>query len=751
VGRQSARWARATLAVLSAPAVRDLVLIGGGHSHLAVLKRFGMRPVPGVRLTLISRSSRSPYSGMLPGLIAGHYTEPEMHFDLRALARFSGARFIAAEVTGLDLAAQRILLADRAPLGFDLLSINAGITPALTDLLVAGGAVTPVKPIDAFQARWIALQEKVLAASRPLRLAVVGGGAGGVELALAVSHRLTQDFEARGRPRHFELSLFSASASLLPTHAAQAARYLAQALAAQNIRVHLNTRIVKALPATLEAADGRQFPIDETLWVTHAAPAPWLAASGLAVDDAGFVSVNAYLQSASYPAVFAAGDCAGMVGAPRPKSGVYAVRQGTALAENLQRACRAQALRAFKPQASALAIIGTGPRHAVATRGRWAVKGAWVWRWKDFIDRRFMRKFQHLPSVSMSAPAAVVNEEALDALGPLAMRCGGCGSKVGAEILTSAIRDLQPQAARPDILLGLAARDDAALTVVPPGRAAVHTIDGFRSFLSDPYLFGQITAAHAVSDLFAMGATPQSALAYVTLPLAAPALMQRDLTQLLAGAIATLNAAGALLVGGHTSEGAEFALALAVNGHIEPGQVRAKDSPQAGDVLVLTKALGTGIVMAAEMRGLARSEWLEACVAQMLTTNATAAAELARFEVHALTDVTGFGLAGHLAEMLRRGGLQAQLRLSDLPVLPGACELSAQGVRSSLHRQNERLIPAITIADSDTSPERCALLFDPQTSGGLLLALPAAQAPACVAALRAVGYPASAIGHLWAT
>ena len=688
---------------------------------------------------------------MLPGLIAGHYTNDEMHFDLRALARFAGARFVTAEVTGLDLAQQRILLADRAPLGFDLLSINAGITPALTDLQVAGGAVTPVKPIDAFQARWTALQTKVLAASRPLRIAVVGGGAGGVELALAVSHRLTEDFGARGEPRHFELSLFSASTSLLPTHGAPAARYLAEALAAQGIRVQLNTRIVKALPATLEAADGRQFAIDETLWVTHAAPAPWLAASGLAVDEEGFVAVNAFLQSTSHPTVFAAGDCAGMVGAPRPKSGVYAVRQGPALAGNLQRACRAQALRAFKPQASALAIIGTGARHAVATRGRWAMQGEWVWRWKDFIDRRFMRKFQDLPSASMSARAAVVNEEALDALGPLAMRCGGCGSKVGAEILSSAIRDLQPQAARPDVLLGLAARDDAALTVVPPGRAAVHTIDGFRSFLSDPYLFGQITAAHALSDLFAMGATPQSALAYVTLPLAAPALMQRDLTQLLAGAIGTLNAAGALLVGGHTSEGAELALALAVNGHIEPGEVRAKDSPQTDDVLVLSKALGTGIVMAAEMRGLARSEWLEACVAQMLATNAAAAAELARFEVHALTDVTGFGLAGHLAEMLRRGGLRARLQLGALPVLPGACELSAQGVRSSLHRQNERLIPAITVTDRDANPDRYPLLFDPQTSGGLLLALPAAEAPACVAALCAAGYAAAAIGELFAT
>jgi selenide,water dikinase len=214
----------------------------------------------------------------LPGLIAGHYTNDEMHFDLRALARFAGARFVTAEVTGLDLAQQRILLADRAPLGFDLLSINAGITPALTDLQLAGGAVTPVKPIDAFQVRWTALQTKVLAASRPLRIAVVGGGAGGVELALAVSHRLRQDFGARGGPRPFELSLFSASTGLLPTHGAPAARYLAEALAAQGIRVQLNTRIVKALPATLEAADGRQFAIDETLWVTHAAPAPWLAA-----------------------------------------------------------------------------------------------------------------------------------------------------------------------------------------------------------------------------------------------------------------------------------------------------------------------------------------------------------------------------------------------------------------------------------------------------------------------------------------
>lgn len=727
------------------PPVTDLVLLGGGHAHLTVLKRFGMRPPPGVRLTLVSEGSSAPYSGMLPGLVAGHYTPEDMHFNLHALARFAGARFINAPVIGLDLDARRLQFAERPALAFDLLSVNAGITPALPD---ATEGLTPVKPIAGFYARWQALLARLATARGALRIAVVGGGAGGVELALAVAYRLRQLRDSAGQPVRFELALYSASAELLAGHAPAAGRWLASELAAQGIALRCNTRITRVAGGYLESATGETYAADETLWVTHAAPTPWLAAAGLAVDAAGFVRVNRCLQSVSHPFVFAAGDCASVDGAPRPKAGVYAVRQGPPLAENLRRHAAGQPLRPYHAQRDALAILATGRKHAIALRGRWRLRGDWVWHWKDYIDRRFMRCFQQLPTLPMTVMAAPPADPALGELGPLAMRCGGCGSKVGAEILTAAIRELQPQLARADVLAGMHTADDAAVTLLPAGRAAVHSIDGFRSFVADPYLFGRITAAHALSDLYAMGATPQSALAYVTLPLAAPRLMQRDLTQVLAGAIATLNADGALLIGGHTAEGAELSLALAVNGHLDPAQLRRKDSPQAGDVLILTKPLGSGVVMAAAMQGLAPGAAIDACLAAMVTTNAAAARVLAAGPVHALTDVTGFGLAGHLAEMLRQGGLGARLELAALPLLPSALALAGHGIRSSLHRQNARLDPAIRLVGDAADEARIALIFDPQTSGGLLAAVPAGAAPAALTALAAAGIGAQAVGAI---
>ncbi len=703
-----------------------------------------MQPVPGVRLTLLSRASQSPYSGMLPGLIAGHYQRDEMHFDLRALAEFAQARFIQAEVIGLDPVAQRVLCRDRPPLEFDLLSINAGSTPSLADLLEVSPQLTPVKPIDEFAVRWLALQARVLASTDSLKIGVVGGGAGGVELVLAIRHRLLSEVTAAGRSAaHLEFHLFTATAEVLPAHNRRTRDTFAHVLAAQNIQLHTGQRIVRVEARAVQAENGVRYPLDEVLWVTTAAAAPWFAEAGLAVDAAGYIRVGHDLRSVSHPQVFAVGDCATIDGAPRPKSGVYAVRQGPALAENLRRACRGESLRVHHPQRDALSLISIGAKYAVASRGNWRLSGAWVWRWKDWIDRRFMRKYQQLPPMRPTAtpvPTALAREIA--ALGPQAMRCGGCGAKVGAEIIAEALREL-PAAARPDIIVGLGGRDDAAITDLPSGRLAVHTIDGFRAFVSDPYVFGQITAAHCLSDIFAMGAQPQSALAYVTLPLAAPALVRRDLSLLLAGASAVFAQEETVLVGGHTSEGAELSLAFAINGHIAREQIKAKDALRAGDCLILTKPLGTGVVLAGAMQRRAHSTWLDHALAHMTTTNGPAARAVQAFAVHAMTDVTGFGLAGHLSEMLRRGGLCADLKLGALPVLTGATELIEAGIRSTLHHHNERLDKHLTILDQAQFPARYPLLFDPQTSGGLLIAVPAPQVAHCLAALRAAGCPAA--------
>jgi selenide,water dikinase len=727
--------------------LKDLVLLGGGHSHVAVLKRFGMQPMPGVRVTLISRGVDTPYSGMLPGLIAGHYSRDDSHIDLQPLARFAGARAVFDEAVGLDLASRQVRFRYRPPISYDVLSIDIGSTP---DLRVAGAAdhVVAVKPIDRLLDRWNALTARLGAENSVKRIAVVGGGAGGVELLLAVQYYLRTLVARSGRSDdRLEYHLFT-DGDLLPTHNASVRRRFERVLAKRDVRVHQRSRVVEVAPGALRTADGCTHAIDETLWTTQAAAAPWIAESGLAVDDQGFVQVSRALQSTSHMEVFASGDIASMVDDPRPKSGVFAVRQGPPLARNLRRALLGEPLEPYRPQRQFLSLISTGDRYAIASRGPIAFEGAWVWRVKDWIDRRFMSAYNSLPDMPApdvpQVPTGLAGEDAIATVTETVMRCGGCGAKVGASVLARALRHVAVSS-DPSVLVGLDAPDDGAVITAANGEATVHTVDFFRSMIDDPYIFGQVAATHSLSDVYAMGAEPASALAIVTVPAGREASVEEILTHVMAGAAVVLRDAGVALVGGHTGEGAELALGFSVNGRVDPARVLRKGALRAGDRLILTKAIGTGTLFAADMRHRARGRWIEAALRSMLQSNRAAAACLQRHGVTACTDVTGFGLAGHLVEMLQASVADAELSLAAVPILEGAEQTVALGIFSSLQAQNVRVRRAITTVPDVLADARFPLLFDPQTSGGLLAGVPEAAARACLDELHAVGYGASAI------
>ena len=729
--------------------LKDLVLIGGGHSHVTVLKKFGMNPLPGVRLTVIARDVHTPYSGMLPGYLAGHYEFDEAHIDLRPLCQFAGARLYHDEATLLDLEAKRVVCKGRPAVPYDVLSVNIGSTPSFNGISGAEEFTIPVKPINNFIDRWRLLVERVLDSPGPHRIGGVGAGGGGTELLLAVQYRLANLLAERGQGTDsLEFHLISRSETILPNIGGGVRRHFEHLLTKRGVHVHTGAEAEKVAPGAITVTDGKTIEFDEILWVTAAGAPPWLRESGLDVDEAGFVQVRDTLQSTSHADVFAAGDIAAVVNHPRPKAGVFAVRQGPPLTENLRRVLVGRPARPFSPQRAFLVLISTGDKHAVAAKWGWSVEGRWVWKWKDWIDQRFMRKFNELPEMAAEEATALnpglADRATLSDISAIAMRCGGCGAKVGANVLTRALADLEP-AANEDVLVGLHAPDDAAVVQVPDGKVMVHTVDYFRAFIDDAYVFGQVAANHALSDIYAMGAGAQSALAIATVPYGLEAKVETSIREMMAGAIDVRNEAGATLVGGHTSEGPELALGFAVNGLADRETILHKGGMAAGDVLILTKALGTGTLFAADMQQKAKGRWIEGALKSMVQSNRQAAQCLFDHGASACTDITGFGLVGHTVEMTKASGVDVEIDLDSLPVLDGAQETVGIGILSSLQPANVRLRRAIRNLNAAGKHERYPLIFDPQTSGGLLASLPAERAQSCLRALLDLGYAKAAI------
>jgi len=372
------------------PSSQRLVLIGGGHAQVEVLRQWAQHPVPGTELVLIAAELQTPYSGMIPGVIAGHYPVETAHLDLVPLAAAARAVLLHDQATRIDLSRRCVYRQRGGPVPFDVLSLNIGSTPALTDVPGAREFALPVKPIRQLLTGVRRLESSGLPGSQPFRLVLVGSGAAGTEILLALRHRW------RNRPEiHWHL-IGGESEPLAAFPAAVRRRFL-RIFQTQGVQFSGNTRITTVESHQIRSADGRSFAYDALFWAAGAAPPTWIAETGLARDPAGFVAVDAYLQSTSHPAIFASGDCATQLASPCPKAGVFAVRQGPILFENLCRTLRKEPLKPFIPQQRFLAILATGDRHAVACRGAFSLAGRWVWRWKDRIDHRWLNQYRPAP------------------------------------------------------------------------------------------------------------------------------------------------------------------------------------------------------------------------------------------------------------------------------------------------------------------------------------------------------------------
>ena len=345
--------------------MKRILLVGAGHAHLAVLRALKEEPLRGARFALVTPRGKQLYSGMLPGVIAGHYRRHEAEIDVERLAEAAYAEFIDGAVAKLDPERRIATLQDGAELEYDVASLNAG--SRIAPQLPGAGLAVPAKPFDVFFDR--------LKAVRLNRVAIVGAGAAGLELAMALRYRGSA------------VTLYSEEAQISPARAHAAARALGV-----DLRPAMPVTALEPGPLVIAGATQQEF--DLVILATGATPHPWLRASGLACDEPGFVQVQATLQSVSHPEVFAAGDCASLLERPVPKSGVYALRQGETLVTSFRRLVEGQAPAPYRPQRRALLLLSCGRRYAIAERGGWSAEGRWAWWWKNAIDRRWVRSLR---------------------------------------------------------------------------------------------------------------------------------------------------------------------------------------------------------------------------------------------------------------------------------------------------------------------------------------------------------------------
>lgn len=677
---------------------RHIVLLGIGHTNAHVLRMWRMNPIRDTDLTCISDHGIATYSGMLPAVLAGQIPEQSMQIDLVRLCAASGARLITDRVIGIDHDHREILFQNRPSIGFDALSIGIGSTATTEGVTVEGDSFVPIKPMQTFLAR---LRQALASAENrgvrdSLRVVVVGSGVAGIEIACCLPNFLES---ASSLP--FSINLITRSDNILPDLSAPARDRISKVLAKREVTMSTGQAVRNVTSDSVVLTGGSEIGADLVVWATGASPPSLLGQLGMALDDRGFLATNHELQSVSAPNVFAVGDSGTIVDEALPKAGVYAVRQGPILWENLDRTLRGVPLRKYEPQRSFLKLVNLGDGRAVGQWKGFAFEGRWAMRLKDSIDSGFMEKFQ----VDSLIEEMNESDEA-------EMQCRGCGCKLAAGVLETALDG----AAQIQL-------EDAAEIGGEGSTQLIASTDFFSSPVDDAFLAGRIAALHSASDILACGAAPTEALANVVLPEGDQRAQQRILHDLLSGARREFDTMGASIVGGHTIVGPRMEVGFTVIGKTLGENPIRKRNLKPGDALYLTKALGIGVLLAAHMRSMCPAPAYQALIKAMFEPQHRFSQIAVDSGVKAGTDVTGFGLMGHLIEMLTTSHVSAVLDLNRVPVLFGAMELIEQGIESSLAPENKKLARQVEASTELWDQARFKVLFDPQTCGGLLLGL----------------------------
>ncbi|MEZ6093067.1 MAG: selenide, water dikinase SelD [Pirellulaceae bacterium] len=729
-----------------------IVLLGVGHTNAHVLRmwRMGQR-IKDTELLCISNYPNVTYSGMLPAVVAGDVPKSAMEIDLVRLVENSGARLIIDNVTGVDRTTKRIEFSERSSIEYDVLSIGAGSRPTFDhvetheadfDRLIA------IKPMQTFLDRLQTALANARDHERTVRIGIVGGGIASFEIVLCLAARWRKAKLENGsredgidailaRMQDIEFSVISADTDvvggLIPSAANRLKKYLHQ----NNIVVHGNQRVSAVNGAEVRFSDGGVAEYDILIWATSARAPEILTSLDVEKDSRGFILTDATLQSISDPDIFAVGDSGTIKDSPTPKAGVYAVRQSPVLFKNLALRLKDLPLCHYLPQKGFLKLVNVGGQQAIGEYRGLSWSGHWAWKTKLNIDQKFMAMYQ-----DYAPPMMEVASESSGIENSNEMRCLGCGGKVPSTILDQLIADANVSSrTSTDVLKGLEQADDAAI-LAPSAVPIAVTTDAFASPMNDPFLFGRVLTVHSLSDLYAMGARPFAALANVELPFGSQKGQNRLIREVMTGVQLELGKAKAQLIGGHTIEGPRLSAGLTCMGK-QDQRVVPKQGIHNADVLVLTKPLGTGICLAALMRSVLPGEHYEALIETLCINNSIALELNSTFHLNAMTDVTGFGLLGHLREMLLPGQ-HATIQLQQIPVLPAVEGLVEQQIESTLAPSNQAAAIEFGL-NGNLRHWKTRILFDPQSSGGLLIAIPREQSANMLNVLRDSGCVAAAI------
>lgn len=693
------------------PITNDLVLIGGGHSHLSVLMELSRHPIKGNRITLITNEIDTPYSGMIPGYIEGIYSWRNTHIDLYRLCLKLNIRFIHAEVEKISASNKEIYFKNRPNIKFDVLSINTGIQSNYSEIKGASKYCLPVKPISKLANNFL---DKI---HNFKSIAFIGGGAGSVELALAIKKRFINI------NKDIQITIITGRSGLLSTFPNKTRVLSLKLLKKFKINVLENKKVLEIKPGQIILSDKSTLNVEKSILSTNSMVPKWVAKSDILLNKDNYIVVNKFFQT-NFNYIFAAGDVVDFNNQNLKKNGVFAVRSGKPLARNIKKFILEQKLYEYNFNKNYLALIGTSDGSAIATKYNLTFKSKFFFYLKKHIDLKFIKKFNDFSVRKKITLSLFINylsnylfkDKKNNPNKNELMQCKGCAAKVP----LSSLKETLPK----DIVF---TSEDA--TSIPGFPSLYQTVDMISSIITDPFILGKIAANHSLSDMISINSKVSSAMMILQLPLSKEKINSRDLEQVILGANEIFKSIDCPLLGGHTMIGKDKdpIIGFSILGQKLDKKAINKNNRKIkkDDLLILTEKIGSGLVFAGINNYLIDSFYQLDVINHMIRGNLDFGKISHKLNILSMTDITGFGLANHLLNLIKRDNGKTGLSIypEKIPIFNGVEEALRKNVKSSLFESNyETAIKDIIYKRKKLKFDE--LIFDPQTVGGLAFIIP---------------------------